>query len=132
MTLVNIDLNKIRQEQPVENSNYNQASTSNNYMNLNDHNHSSTQEFDPLINNTELNKVSAPEILYEILVENNPAEIVSRLQSCTSENENLDLLELADVFTNSIPVQSSEDRRTEIHNELMFDSNVLEIDDQAS
>lgn len=123
MTLVNLNLNIVRQEQPVNNLINDQASTSNynnnTDMNLNDHSNSFNEEFLPLITNPETDTSASSEVLYEFIVDNKPLEIVSQAQSGTDQSKNLNLLNLSDVLERTIG------------DELIFESNVLDADNQT-
>ncbi|XP_074108464.1 uncharacterized protein LOC141533467 [Cotesia typhae] len=123
VTLVNLNLNIVRQEQPVNNLINDQASTSNDNnntdMNLNDHSHSLNEEFLPFITNPEIDTSVSSEVLYEFIVDNKPIEIASQAQSGTDQSENLNLLNLSDVLERNIG------------DELIFESNVLDVDNQT-
>ncbi|CAD6221978.1 GSCOCG00011683001-RA-CDS [Cotesia congregata] len=88
-------------------------------MNLNDHSHSFNEEFLPLITNPEIDTSASSEVLYEFKVDNKPIEIVSQAQSGTDQSKNLNLLNLSDVLEHNIG------------DELIFESNVLDADNQT-
>ncbi|CAG5082687.1 Protein of unknown function [Cotesia congregata] len=114
---------EVTQEQPVNNLINDQASTPNDNnntdMNLNDHSHSFNEEFLPLITNPEIDTSASSEVLYEFKVDNKPIEIVSQAQSGTDQSKNLNLLNLSDVLEHNIG------------DELIFESNVLDADNQT-
>ncbi|XP_044576908.1 uncharacterized protein LOC123260043 [Cotesia glomerata] len=85
-------------------------------MNLNDHSHSFNEEFLPLINNPKTDTSASSEVLYEFIVDNKPLEIVSQAQSGTDQSKNLNL---SDVLERNIG------------DELIFESNVLDADNQT-
>ncbi|KAH0560993.1 hypothetical protein KQX54_010792 [Cotesia glomerata] len=103
VTLVNLNLNIVRQEQPVNNLINDQASTlndnNNTDMNLNNHSHSFNEEFLPLINNPETDTSASSE-------------------SGTDKSKNLNLLNLSDILERNIG------------DELIFESNFLDADNQ--
>ncbi|CAH2090693.1 unnamed protein product [Euphydryas editha] len=88
-------------------------------MNLSDHSHSLNEEFLPLINNPEKDTSASSEVLYEFIVDNKPPEIVSQAQSGTDQSKNSNSLNLSDILERNIG------------DELIFESNVLDADNQT-
>lgn len=72
-----------------------------------------------MITNPETDTSTSSEVLYEFIVDNKPLEIVSQAQSGTDQSKNLNLLNLSDVLERTIG------------DELIFESNVLDADNQT-